>query len=153
MTILWIYIPICFYFNPSSPSPPILYLFHPLSVDRITIIIILPYFSYLFYKITVKPLLFRAFLFLSMYGDFYLIRGRQLYRAYYCSGSGNNNFLSTSIDIFIEYIIAAKVSEGKHCDDIILYFTLFYALLFIIPFSHLSILSDYILFHHHSCSP
>ena len=100
-----IYIPICLYFNPSSPSPPIFYLFRPLSVDRITIIIILPYFSYLFYKITVKPPLFRSFLLLSIYRDFYLIRGRQLYRAYYCSGSGNNNFLSTSIDIFIFYCI------------------------------------------------
>ncbi|EEG35951.1 hypothetical protein EUBHAL_02180 [Anaerobutyricum hallii DSM 3353] len=56
-----IYIPLCLYFNPSSPSLFIFFLFHPLSVDLSIAINILPYFSCFFYKIDGKCPIYRVF--------------------------------------------------------------------------------------------
>ena len=58
---LKIYIPLCLYFNPSSPSLFIFFLFHPLSVDLSIAINILPYFSCFFYKIDGKCPIYRVF--------------------------------------------------------------------------------------------
>ena len=58
---LYIYIPLCLYFNPSSPSLFIFFLFHPLSVDLSITINILPYFSCFFYKIDGKCPIYRVF--------------------------------------------------------------------------------------------
>ena len=60
-SLIAIYIPLCLYFNPSSPSLFIFFLFHPFSVDLSIAINILPYFSCFFYKIDGKCPIYRVF--------------------------------------------------------------------------------------------